>query len=111
MVSDPYVYHPLNTNVHLRLFSGRPWLYDPSTLSFRLATYNLRYDVKPDDISVKESLAALRDPTVEPSYLGLAGKEQPWSSRRIRIAQDLLSEGIALAGNLQPTIDSSTLPI
>jgi len=69
-----------------------------STLSFRLASYNLRYDWKPDNITVEESLAALQDPTREPPYLGLAGKEQPWSSRRIRIAQDLLSEGVALAG-------------
>ena len=63
-----------------------------------MVSYNLRYDCKPDKITVKESLAALQDPSQEPSYLSLAGQEQPWSSRRIRIAQDLLSEGIVLAG-------------
>jgi len=68
------------------------------TLSFRLVSYNLRYDPKPDGITVKQSLATLQDPTQEPLYLGLAGGEQPWSSRRIRIAQDLLSEGVVLAG-------------
>ena len=73
-------------------------LSNPRTLSFRLVSYNLRYDWKPDSITVKESLEALRDPTREPSYLSLAGREQPWSSRRIRIAQDLLSEGVVLAG-------------
>ena len=70
----------------------------PSSLSFRLVSYNIRYDFKPDNITVKESLAKIQDPTREPSYLSLAGREQPWSSRRIRIAQDLLSEGVVLAG-------------
>ena len=69
-----------------------------SAHSFRLATYNLRYDNKPDAITVKDSLANLSDPSLQPSYLGLAGQEQPWSSRRIRIAQDLLSEGVVIAG-------------
>ena len=73
-------------------------LSNPRTLSFRLVSYNLRYDCKPDNITVKESLATLQNPSREPLYLGLAGHEQPWSSRRIRIAQDLLNEGVALAG-------------
>ncbi|KAF9781131.1 Endonuclease/exonuclease/phosphatase [Thelephora terrestris] len=60
--------------------------------------YNLRYDCKPDQIAVKDSIARLPDPSLQPSYLSLAGKEQPWSSRRIRIAQDLLRECVALAG-------------
>lgn len=70
-----------------------------STPPFRLVSYNLRYDIKPDDITVETSLNQLPDPTLEPSYLGLAGKEQPWSARRIRIAQDILNEGVALAGS------------
>jgi len=73
-------------------------LSNPRTFSFRLVSYNLRYDYMPDNITVEQSLATLQDPTQQPSYLSLAGKEQPWSSRRIRIAQDLLSEGVVIAG-------------
>ena len=58
----------------------------------KLVSYNIRYDFKADNITVRETLASLRDPTQEPRYLGLVGQEQPWSSRRIRIAQDLLHE-------------------
>lgn len=79
-------------------------LSNSRTISFRLVSYNLRYDCIPNKITVKESLAALHDPSQEPSYLSLAGKEQPWSSRRIRIAQDLLSEGVALAGACYRTL-------
>ena len=95
MVSDKYVL------LSGKLTSAYPpalLFYDPSTHSFRLVSYNLRYDCKPDRIAVKDSIAKLPDPTSQPRYLSLAGKEQPWSSRRVRIAQDLLSEGIALAG-------------
>jgi len=74
--------------------------YNPSSeaFSFRLVSYNLRYDTKQDGITVKESLARMQDPSQQPLYLGLAGHEQPWSSRRIRIAQDILNEGVVLAG-------------
>ena len=71
---------------------------DPLLMNFKLASYNIRYDFKPDNITVKESLASLPDPSQEPRYLSLAGREQPWSSRRIRIAQDLLNERVDLAG-------------
>ena len=74
------------------------YFYSTSAHSFRLVSYNLRYDVKHDNITVKDSLAKLPDPTLKPSYLSLAGQEQPWSSRRIRIAQDILNEGVVLAG-------------
>ena len=73
-----------------------------------MVSYNLRYDVKPDSITVKQSLATLPDPTLEPSYLSLAGREHPWSSRRIRIAQDLLNEGVALAGTYDKLFRIST---
>ncbi|KAJ7282386.1 Endonuclease/exonuclease/phosphatase [Mycena rebaudengoi] len=63
----------------------------------RLVTYNLRYDSQPDNLTVQQSLDALPDPLAEPPYLRLVG-EQPWSLRRLRVAQDLLSEGVVLAG-------------
>jgi len=96
MASDTYV--PPSAQL---TYTYPPFLrpvFSPSTLSFRLVSYNIRYDIKPDNIAVKESLAALSDSTRQPSYLSLAGHEQPWSTRRIRIAQDLLSEGVVLAG-------------
>lgn len=65
--------------------------------AFRIASYNLRYDSKPDNVTVQQTLDNLADPLVEPQYLKLAG-EQPWSARRIKIAQELLNEGTVLAG-------------
>ena len=68
-----------------------------ASTNIRLSSWNLRFDSKPDNISVKDTLASLPDPTDQPSYLNISG-EQPWSTRRIRVAQRLLSERIALAG-------------
>ncbi|KAK0437216.1 Endonuclease/exonuclease/phosphatase [Armillaria borealis] len=68
---------------------------DPTTLRF--STYNLRYDSMPDNITVSESISALGNPLTQESFLGLSG-EQPWSTRRLRVAEHLLSEGIVIAG-------------
>ena len=65
--------------------------------SMRVATYNLRYDSKPDNITVNETLAALPDPLTAPKYFGLKG-EQPWSTRRIKVFEHLEHERIVLAG-------------
>lgn len=62
----------------------------------RIATYNLRYDSQPDSITVQQSLANLPDPLVAINYYGKSS-EQPWSSRRIKVAQHLLSEGVVIA--------------
>ncbi len=62
----------------------------------RISTYNLRYDSMPDSITVQETLASLPDPLVVPQYLGKSG-EQPWSTRRIKVAQHLLTEGGVMA--------------
>jgi len=53
----------------------------------------------------------MQDPTQQPLYLGLAGHEQPWSSRRIRIAQDLISEGVVLAGTSIYIAQIQTFPV
>ncbi|KAJ7175183.1 Endonuclease/exonuclease/phosphatase [Mycena crocata] len=63
----------------------------------RFVTYNLRYDSQPDNITVRQSLERLPDPLLGPGYHRKRG-EQPWSLRRMRVAEHLLGEGIVLAG-------------
>lgn len=65
----------------------------------QFVTYNIRYDSRPDSITVKESLNVLSatDPLQEPEYLSL-NNEQRWSLRRLRIAEILLKEDIAVIG-------------
>ncbi|KAJ7741030.1 Endonuclease/exonuclease/phosphatase [Mycena metata] len=63
----------------------------------RIVTYNLRYDAQPDNITVQESLNSLPDPLPAPGYHRKSG-EQPWSVRRLRVAEQLLSEGVVIAG-------------
>lgn len=67
--------------------------------TMRIATYNLRYDSMPNNITVQETIASLPDPLVDPGYFNITG-EQPWSTRRIKVSQHLLSEGIVIAGML-----------
>lgn len=67
--------------------------------AFRIATHNLRFDSMPNNITVQQSVAALPDPLVQPKFLGLSG-EQPWSTRRLKIAEHILSEGVILLGAL-----------
>ncbi|TFK72830.1 hypothetical protein BDN72DRAFT_762830 [Pluteus cervinus] len=70
---------------------------DPSSL--KLVTWNLRYDSKPDNITVQQTLNALPDPLRQPTYLGRnMMNEQPWSSRRIRVAEKVLAGDVVLAG-------------
>lgn len=69
----------------------------PANGSVRVATYNLRFDSMPDNITVQQTLAALPDPLTAPPFLGKTG-EQPWSTRRIKVWQDLMSEGVVLFG-------------
>ncbi|TFK66224.1 hypothetical protein BDN72DRAFT_860062 [Pluteus cervinus] len=63
----------------------------------KLITWNLRYDSIPDDITVQQTLKALPNPLKEPTYLAVSN-EQPWSSRRIRVAEKVLAGGVVLAG-------------
>ena len=62
-----------------------------------MVSYNLRYDSQPDSITIQQSLDSLGDSLKQPVYLNVTG-EQPWSTRRIKIAQELISEGVVLAG-------------
>ncbi|KAA1471978.1 mannose-6-phosphatase [Dentipellis sp. KUC8613] len=68
-----------------------------SATHIRIASWNLRFDSMPDNITVQQTLAALPDPLQQPAFLNLTG-EQPWSTRRIKVAQRLLGENIVLAG-------------
>lgn len=54
--------------------------------TFRIATYNLRFDALPDSITVNQSLASIPDPLTQIAYLNKTG-EQPWSQRRLYIAE------------------------
>jgi hypothetical protein len=67
--------------------------------TLRLGTWNLRYDAFPDSIPVSESLASLPDPHIPPSRM-LRG-EQPWSARRVRVAQRLQVSHVDLLGVYQ----------
>lgn len=61
-----------------------------SVLEIRLATYNIRYDSQPDNITVAESLAALPQHTSPPSQFYTNTTERPWSTRRLYVANDIL---------------------
>lgn len=75
---------------------ARATTMNPVSVPFRLATWNLRYDVQPDTIPVAKSLAALPDLSVPPPPLPLG--ERPWSARRVRVAQRLAASRVDLVG-------------
>jgi len=60
-------------------------------------TWNLRFDSQPDNKSVRESVESLPDPLEAPLFMGKRG-EQPWSLRRIHVAQEIRGTGLTLAG-------------
>ncbi|KAJ7193620.1 hypothetical protein GGX14DRAFT_588245 [Mycena pura] len=66
-----------------RSFRYQRWQMKPGaefSPLMRLVTYNLRYDPRPDNITVQQ-LDALPDPLVLPGYQRRSG-EPPWSLRR-----------------------------
>lgn len=81
--------------------------YQNSVFAMRIATYNLRFDSMPDNITVQQSLLSLPDPLVQPAYFNQTG-EQPWSSRRIKVAQHLINEGIVMASPSNSRLTSIT---
>jgi len=62
-----------------------------------IVSWNLRYDKLPDSISVSESLKTMPGALDKPNFTN-ATDEQPWSTRRLKVAQQLLTEDIVLAG-------------
>ncbi len=77
---------------------------NPTTSDMRISTYNLRYDSMPDNITVQQTLASLPNQLTVPAYFGLKG-EQPWSARRIKVAQHLLHEGVVMASTCASSYD------
>jgi len=68
-------------------------------LSIRGGSYNLRYDSRPDNKTVKESLAALPNPLRKPAqFYSDVRRERPWSERRIRVWQQLAAEHLDIIG-------------
>ncbi|KAH7104921.1 Endonuclease/exonuclease/phosphatase [Auriculariales sp. MPI-PUGE-AT-0066] len=63
--------------------------------AFRFATWNLRYDSKPDNITVAQSIAVIPNPLAPHPFYAVSG-EQPWSTRRLYVTERVLSEGTAL---------------
>ncbi|KIO26472.1 hypothetical protein M407DRAFT_200465 [Tulasnella calospora MUT 4182] len=62
----------------------------------RVVSWNLRFDSQPDAIDVEDSLKNIPDPLEAPKFMGKKG-EQPWSIRRIRVAQELGSNIVIAA--------------
>jgi endonuclease/exonuclease/phosphatase family metal-dependent hydrolase len=61
-------------------------------IRLKIASWNIRYDCLPNNITIQESLDALVNPMIPPkSYFNGASKEQPWSTRRISVAQTVKS--------------------
>ncbi|KAF5356548.1 hypothetical protein D9758_008293 [Tetrapyrgos nigripes] len=67
--------------------------------AMRIATWNLRFDSMPDNITVEQSVNALPDPLQQPVFLN-GFIERPWSTRRLRVAENLLSEDIQIVNDL-----------
>ncbi|KAH8118710.1 mannose-6-phosphatase [Phellopilus nigrolimitatus] len=65
--------------------------------TIRLATWNLRFDSMPDSITVSETLASLPGPLEGPKSFSNVAGEQPWSTRRVKVAQQLISKGVIIA--------------
>lgn len=70
-----------------------------SQTGIRLVTWNLRYDSIPDTIRVEETLSSLPGKLEPPKHFSNVNKEQPWSTRRIKVAKQLLNGNVVLAGN------------
>lgn len=66
--------------------------------ALRFMSYNVRFDSRPDSVSVDDSLHALpKGLPFEPVYYANS-TEQPWSRRRLYIANDILFNRIDLYG-------------
>ncbi|KAK0229469.1 Endonuclease/exonuclease/phosphatase [Armillaria nabsnona] len=69
----------------------------PLVSALRIGTWNMRYDSQSNDITVQESIDSLADPLQHFTDLGISnGAEQPWSTRRIRVAEHVLNEGASI---------------
>lgn len=89
-----------STAAHLLIVAAMTVLPTLTTaMQFRVGSWNLRYDSQPDNITVADSIASLPDALDQIDYLKSSNvAEQPWSTRRLRVAQTILSENLVIAG-------------
>ncbi|KAF8325426.1 Endonuclease/exonuclease/phosphatase [Cantharellus anzutake] len=66
--------------------------------NIRLSSWNLRYDSKPDNITVSHTIANLKSPLVQPNPYNCNPVELPWSTRRTYVSSTLLHERVQLIG-------------
>ncbi|KZV91702.1 DNase I-like protein [Exidia glandulosa HHB12029] len=64
----------------------------------RIASYNLRFDIWPDGVTVKQSLERLPPPLKKPEFYKEVARERPWSERRVRVWRQLESENLDVIG-------------
>lgn len=64
----------------------------------RVASYNLRFDIFPDGVTVKQSLDRLPPPLKKPEFYKDVPRERPWSERRVRVWRQLESEDLDIIG-------------
>lgn len=57
-------------------------------------TVEVRVDV---DVGVSKTIDSLPDPIVQPNFFNLTG-EQPWSTRRIKVYDRIVSEKVQILG-------------
>lgn len=72
----------------------------------RIMSWNLRFDSMPNNITVPQTIASLPNPIPEPATFLNLTDEQPWSTRRIKVAQRILSEQVQILGlyNFRPSL-------
>lgn len=96
--SSLYTCLPLSEVAAVRMSVSDESVSIASDASIRLGTWNLRYDVMPDNITVQETIANLKDHLVEPDPYHSNPVELPWSTRRTYVSSTLLHERVQLIG-------------
>ena len=67
--------------------------------ALHFATLNLRFDSMPNNITVKQSIAALPDPLVRPTlFYDSVTTERPWSTRRLPLWEQINFDHVDVIG-------------
>jgi len=85
----------LSLTLYAALFSST---MGASQTPVRIMSWNLRFDSMPDNITVAETIASLPNPITEPAAFLNITDEQPWSMRRIKVAQRIIGEEVQILG-------------
>lgn len=74
--------------------------------SYRFLSYNIRFDSKPNNITVAETIDSLPSsiPSQPSSFYAGADTEPAWSDRRVRLANDILFNRVSFFGGQEVTI-------